>query len=437
MTGRPLGERPRGEADFDGDVRVGQIRLFADTTRPFVALVLEDRGLIGRRLVPVSPFPLPRSTREFARDGRVYQLWNACTASRRLTDRSWLVDELPPELLAEIAAAVPSARPGRVTAGDGEQARYEREYLVTGGTFRPLAQPSDRPAVLPRLWGETWKIAVSVVLCVGAFYVIINEGLRQWSVRRAETFAVRLEQEAGLELVEAPESVEIALDELGPSDEALAELAGGPQVDGPQEPAVRYYGRPVRPRPAGVRVPALPEALAGGVRLPYADALVDPARMPCSVLELGGDRVLATSDGRGVLPAQAVSRPEVSCRVTESPWDPLAVLVNIRCERAEGGCIEVYFNKAKVRGYRLVSGGASHPLNAYYEAVLTPAGAEDMEQVGQVTVRWREASGERRRIETLRRAELAELQDVPSNPHAPDGAPSFAAPEDVTVETPL
>ena len=434
------GEVPRGEAEFDGDVRVGQIRLFADTARPFTALVLEDRGLIGRRLVPLSPFRVPASTREFAWGGHVFQLWNACTASRRLTDRSWLVDELPADVMAELIAAVPSAQPGRLTAGDGVQARYEREFLVAGGTFMPFGRPTARPSVLPRLWGEVWKVALSAVLCVGAFYFIINEGLRRWSARHAEQFMVRLQQEEGLELTEVPAAVEPALDEPGPADVALTELAEGVPLDGPQEPSVRYYGRPARPLLPGA--PALPGGLAkGAVRLPHADGLVNPSQMPLSMLELGGDRPLASCTGTaapsGAASRRTVPQPRVTCRVTESPWDPLAVLVNIRSETADGGLVEVYFDKTKVRGYRLVAGGGSRPLNAFYEAVLTPSGAEAVERIGQVTVRWPEASGERRRLEPLRRVDLSELTDVPANPHAPAGAPSFAAPDDVTVETAL
>ena len=33
------GEAPRGDAEFDSPVNVGEIRIFADMARPFVALV--------------------------------------------------------------------------------------------------------------------------------------------------------------------------------------------------------------------------------------------------------------------------------------------------------------------------------------------------------------------------------------------------------------
>ena len=35
------------QGDFDGGVKVGEIRVFADMKRPFVALIAEDRGLSG------------------------------------------------------------------------------------------------------------------------------------------------------------------------------------------------------------------------------------------------------------------------------------------------------------------------------------------------------------------------------------------------------
>ena len=53
------GEAPRGDAEFDSPVKVGEIRIFADMTRPFVALVAQDRGNAGFFIVPVSPFTVP------------------------------------------------------------------------------------------------------------------------------------------------------------------------------------------------------------------------------------------------------------------------------------------------------------------------------------------------------------------------------------------
>lgn len=123
-------ERPRGEAAFDGDVRVGEIRIFADATRPFVALIVEDRGNEGWLIVPVSPFAVPASERELMVGSRVFQLWNAITASRTFTDRSWLVDTVNVLDLEEIRLKIAAAHPGRVE-GSGCVGEYERAFLVS------------------------------------------------------------------------------------------------------------------------------------------------------------------------------------------------------------------------------------------------------------------------------------------------------------------
>ena len=131
------GEAPRGDAEFDSPVKVGEIRIFADMTRPFVALVAQDRGNAGFFIVPVSPFTVPASSRELLEGERVYQLWNACTAARSFVERSWLVDTIDGE---ELAALVGTPRRDATTSlsADGVVAEYEREFLVSGGDFIPL-----------------------------------------------------------------------------------------------------------------------------------------------------------------------------------------------------------------------------------------------------------------------------------------------------------
>ena len=51
---------------FDPAATPGEVRIFADAPRPFVALVVEEHGLLGRTVVPVSPHPAPVSGRELA-----------------------------------------------------------------------------------------------------------------------------------------------------------------------------------------------------------------------------------------------------------------------------------------------------------------------------------------------------------------------------------
>ena len=174
-----VGLEPKTDSEFDADVTVGEIRIFADTNRPLVALVVEDRRLSGWRIVPVSPFCAPASDRELMVGERVFQLWNATVVSRRFASRSWRVDAISDSDLAEIRGAIAAANPGRVTAGDDVQAKYEREFLVGEGTLVPFAEP--RAADLPRFaWMPVaFKIAASLALCLAAWYVLMMDSGRQ------------------------------------------------------------------------------------------------------------------------------------------------------------------------------------------------------------------------------------------------------------------
>ena len=79
------GEAPRGDAEFDSPVNVGEIRIFADMARPFVALVAQDRGNAGFFIVPVSPFTVPAGTPALRR----VALSSAAGSSIRLMAKSW------------------------------------------------------------------------------------------------------------------------------------------------------------------------------------------------------------------------------------------------------------------------------------------------------------------------------------------------------------
>ena len=139
--------------------------------RPFVALLAEDRGAAGWLVVPVSPFTVPASPRERLAGERVFQLWNACTASRRFVERSWRVDALAEADVADLAAAAAKASPGRVSDGENAVAQYEREFLVAGGNFVPLFRPRVA-AGRPWFASPVLRAAAGLVLCVGfAVYV--------------------------------------------------------------------------------------------------------------------------------------------------------------------------------------------------------------------------------------------------------------------------
>ncbi len=154
---------PKG---FDGPVKPGEILVFADMNRPLTALVLEARGAAGYRIVPVSPFTVPASARELLVGERVFQLWNACTAAKDFTERSWLVATLDSADVDEIAKAAEKVPPG--ARSEDETARaYERAFEVPGGNFRPLTDGAFRARKIR--WNPRWiqRAAALLALCCG------------------------------------------------------------------------------------------------------------------------------------------------------------------------------------------------------------------------------------------------------------------------------
>jgi len=81
---------------FESDVKVGELRILADVSRPVVVLIAEDRGAFGFRLIPVSDYTAINCEGEQPVGNRIYQHWNACNVPRSYVLRSWLVDTLPP-----------------------------------------------------------------------------------------------------------------------------------------------------------------------------------------------------------------------------------------------------------------------------------------------------------------------------------------------------
>ena len=152
---------------FDAPVKVGEVRVFADMNRPFVALVVEDRATIGYRLVPVSPFTVPASAREMLVGERVFQLWNACTAAKSFAERSWVVATLEAADVAEIASAV-AAVPSGARSEDETAREYERAFAVSGGNFRGLLADGTAK-VRTGKWRRCagWSVAAMLFLCCG------------------------------------------------------------------------------------------------------------------------------------------------------------------------------------------------------------------------------------------------------------------------------
>ena len=115
---------------FDAEVRVGEVRVFADTKEPLVALILESRGLAGFRIVPVSPYRVPANDCEIVIGERVFQLWNVCTTPKGFVERSWVADMLSEADVGRIREAV--AEKDSLPTKLGE---YERRHLVFVGDF--------------------------------------------------------------------------------------------------------------------------------------------------------------------------------------------------------------------------------------------------------------------------------------------------------------
>lgn len=385
-----VGLEPKTDSEFDADVAVGEVRIFADTNRPLVALVVEDRRLSGWRIVPVSPFCAPASDRELMVGERVFQLWNATVVSRRFVSRSWRVDAISDSDLAEIRGAIAAANPGRVTAGDSVQAKYEREFLVGEGTLVPFAEP--RAADLPRFaWMQiSLKIAASLALCLVAWYVLMMDSGRQivrnW---RGGFHAVDIAQEdATIDLVDAREVRE------APTEIAEVNIDFTP-------PSVTWYGpAPEVFRPAkfaDVKGPKVPEEIAK-FRL-KDEGYKSPLASPMEVVFLSGGERKSHVPAQGgefryaaaIAPLDAP--PKAACALRNG--ETVAEL-EIQCELADGAKITVMFDGDVVEGYKsgdVVSDGKR--MTARYELMAFSGKTISPESVF-VTLIWPSKDGDER-----------------------------------------
>ena len=226
------GEAPRGEAEFDAPVKAGEIRVFADMARPFVALVAEERGVAGWLLVPVSPFTVPASPREALEGERVYQLWNACTASRSFVARSWRVDEISKDEMLALNQTIKQSKQSNnlSLAADGIVAEYEREFLVSGGDFIPLVDKAT-PRVVRVSWHKIISIAAcfAILLGVGMLVMFKNAELGNSQMRDSDKFVVRhaaVVQDAGEPL---DECADMAC-EIAPAEERMQKVRVGGSI---------------------------------------------------------------------------------------------------------------------------------------------------------------------------------------------------------------
>ena len=221
---------------FDATVKVGQIRVFADTEEPLVALVLEAKRLAGFRIVPVSPYRVPTNDREIVIGERVFQLWNVCTAPKGLVERSWVADTLSAEDVGRIREAV--AEKGSLPAKLGE---YERRHIVPVGDFQRNIAICLKPSV--PLWGRygSWSIAAAVVIGMGVAWMLVREEPSPGS-EAPRVITVQMERpQTYPELVEnekEPPEPPVPLPEVeGPRIEAprIAKVEPAPEVRKPPE----------------------------------------------------------------------------------------------------------------------------------------------------------------------------------------------------------
>ena len=172
------GKVEAGAEAFDADVKPGEIRIFADMERPFTALVVAAKGLAGWTIVPLSPFTVPASSREMLVGERVLQLWNACVAAKSFVARSWLVDTLAEADLADVQARMATVESGRIATGEGPVAEYERTFLVTGGTFEPIAATVSEKRPVGRVawkWYGGWSLAAMLLVCLGGMWLVMED----------------------------------------------------------------------------------------------------------------------------------------------------------------------------------------------------------------------------------------------------------------------
>lgn len=428
------GEAPRGDAAFDSAVKVGEIRIFADGNRPLTALIVADCGLSGRRIVPVSPFAAPASARELVVGDRVFQLWNTTRAARRFTDRSWRVDALSDAELARVQAAIAAAEPGRLTAGDSPQARYEREFLISAGNFIPLAEPRAVSSVGRWLFNG-WCVAASMVVCLGAFYLMFSRGDGRLSAVWNEV-AFRATADDDCEIIELiePEAVEAENVDLA-YDQIRRENT--PQNTIPSLPQPKSIVAVVKP---DLSLPHMGGPTPGSSRGQQAsqEGFTSPRQL--SVLLAGGKAAAGTSGAGGDVAAYSASRAPkiaqagaVDCVVTECPWNMSHRLLNVRAATAQGFTIEVGFDPKSVGGYRLLSNVGTDSINAFYEIV--PNGLSGLPpEALSVTTRWQGAQGEEMRLETVRTGRAAELHDLPQIPRKAADATGAISPDDVPVK---
>lgn len=207
---------------FESDVKVGELRIFADLERPVVALIVEDLGVFGFRVIPVSDFTAVSCEGEKRFGERVYQFWNVCSVPRSFASRSWVVASLPPSEF-ELIRSQPAIPLTHLSS-------YQRAYLFSAPRLLNRLErgaPSRRiPSVF--VFSSTfrkvagWAVAACVVL---ALVFAVNLDLDRASYKEERSHAWNLVMKPS-----EPETLEAVAEEVAESESAVV-AANAPRFE--------------------------------------------------------------------------------------------------------------------------------------------------------------------------------------------------------------
>ena len=178
------------ENPFDAPVRIGEIRVFAETEGPLVGLVLAEQSSDGYLVVPISDFTVPATEQEILIGKRVYQLWNSFTESRDFASKSWIVDTVPPVDKKDIARALSAVLSRKsvpldlieftglpIVKMNDPRLDYERRFAAQldkdGVLCRKVVTKHVFPLRMTRR--QTYGIAACFIILLGMSVVLLND----------------------------------------------------------------------------------------------------------------------------------------------------------------------------------------------------------------------------------------------------------------------